>query len=254
MSENEAKSTIEKISTINSGNGMSSNLIAYKLLTIINKAQEYQVGTEQGIHQNQQDTEKQLSSLLNKNLTSPLQTKEDLKNKYLQHYLDRFNIKPTVEKKQDNQTIKEEVQKLIEERKKTILDSKSLENIADRESYSPHKLLIPAVIQAVIEKGSDFKENLQPNQENRIFETAIYRFRLLIEEGKQHIQINRKLGEPGLAFEGYKKGNEQEFKVIQNNLTPSEIQSIIKFSRERQPQVMPKINEIQIQKDDDFEL
>lgn len=250
----ETTSVIDTISTLNSSTGISNNMMAYRLSLIMEYAKQNPIEST-NTPEKREDTQEELGKLLSTDTPSIEEYRQSLKNQFLLEYLNKFGVDKAESetkaetKAQTQSPTPTRVENLIAQKKEQFLNqmleaqkpntswlqretnniSKVNETSSDNEldnSPSAPNDLIPAVMGTVIAKGEDTKN------QGRVYEGVAYRLQLLIQEGMQLLRIHRK-NDQSKAFEAYKDDDISEFKVIENNLTPSETQNIIEFDRQR---------------------
>ncbi|RCJ30502.1 hypothetical protein A6769_33510 [Nostoc punctiforme NIES-2108] len=263
----------ETIASINRGSGISNNMMAYRLALMIERVPQSTVQLPIELDsQSRQNLEDNLRSILTKSTQNIEDYRQQLKNQYLAEYSLRFGVtqpEKTVTEQPNNFS---RVENLITQRKhiflrKMMAQGEANTNLtpstpANQEVNKQHqaddfskKSLIPAVVQTIIAKGQDTKN------EGRVYEGVIYRLQLLIKEGIQFINVNRKTQSNQKAFAAY-KDHTNEFTITSNNLSTEEAQRIVAFNQQRiakeQSQPSPiktdKTQEFSFDKDDNSEL
>ncbi|MCC5612235.1 hypothetical protein LC612_37330 [Nostoc sp. CHAB 5834] len=263
----------ETIASINRGSGISDNMMAYRLALMMERVPQTTVQSPIELDsQSRQNIEDNLRNILTKSTQNTEDYRQQLKNKYLAEYSQKFGGS------QNEKTVPEQpnnfsrVENIITQRKHIFLQQMMAQrelnaNLtpstpANQEVNKQHqgddfskKSLIPAVVQTIIAKGQDTKN------EGRVYEGVIYRLQLLIKEGIQFINVNRKTQSNQKAFAAY-KDHTNEFTITSNNLSTEEAQKIVAFNQQRiskeQAQKSPikteKNQELSFDKDDNSEL
>lgn len=270
LNNQSSNSVLETISTVNRDSGLSNNMMAYRLALIREKNPPLVESTTTLDSSERESLQEDLKSALSQNTQNIENYRQALKKKYYTEYLNKFGVaqESDVVPQQDNST---RVENLIAEKKKTFLQQifeagaqklplgqkaknidKGREVIPPDSIASPQedevikKSLIPSVMKTVLTMGKD-TEN-----QGRIYEGIAYKLQLLIKEGMQFVSVKRKSGKPEQAFAAY-KDDSNEFKITQNNLSDSETNRLIAFSRQHTKQ-QPKTQDNQIDKNDSTEL
>ncbi|MHC0067799.1 hypothetical protein ACWATR_33740 [Nostoc sp. UIC 10890] len=262
----------ETIASINRGSGISNNMMAYRLALMMERVPQTTVQSPIELDsQSRQNLEDNLRGILTKSTQNIEDYRQQLKNQYLAEYSQKFGGS------QPEKTVTEQpndfsrVENLITQRKHIFLQQmmaqgESNVNLtpstsANQELNKQHqgndfskKSLIPAVVQTIIAKGQDTKN------EGRVYEGILYRLQLLIKEGIQFININRKNESNQKAFAAY-KDHTNEFTITLNNLSTEEAQKIVAFNQQRitkqqaQPPIQTDKNqEFSFDKDDNPDL
>jgi hypothetical protein len=248
----------ETIASVNRDSGVTNNMMAYRLSIVI-EASGASIKPNAIIDEQQrQNSQSELRKILTTNTQGIEQYRQDLKQKYLSEYLTNFGA--TFDATQQSQEMKpvevSRVDKLIASRKdafiQEIIESSkevkptSISSVnksdvnrqpeavqADKSHLSQpdevtKKTLIPAVLETIIAKGEN-----TPN--GRSYEGVFYKLQLLIEKGKQLVNIERKNDQNGEreAFLAYKDSTNNEFTITKNNLSPEEVQTLITFNKQR---------------------
>lgn len=243
-------SVIETINSINSGS-ISNNMMAYKLSLIMQKAKDQPVLAED--NQTPQEPQQELTKLLSK--SNPAHNIEEfrrkLKDKYYAEYLTKFESKLNAQSPQEQDT-STRIERLIAEKKSQFLplQQSKLEALFEQPEQPPtpstatpeipstqythspekdetaKKFLIPAIMGIIVAQGQTADDD-----KSRIYEGVKYRLQLLIKEGMQFLSIHRQDKNPGKAFSAYKDGN-NEFRILENNLTTHETQDLIHLHRQ----------------------
>jgi hypothetical protein len=242
----QSSSVAETITTINRNSGFSDNQMAYRLALMMEK-----YPLSQSIHSISALDPTQRENIIGEvrntlSVSQNAQSTEDyrlsLKQKYYQEYAQKLGLgqADTIE---DNSA---RVENLVNERKKTFLDQilQSQERklpLVEHQKLSPNetennqvikKSLIPALMNIIVTKGQD-------TIGGRVYEGMAYQLNLLMREGMQRLTVWRKSDNQS-AFSAYKVGEEEEYKVIYNHLSPQEIQKLINFDiRVQQQQQQP---------------
>jgi hypothetical protein len=263
----------ETIASINRGSGISNNMMAYRLALMMERVPQTTVQSPIELDsQLRQNLEDNLRSILTKSTQNTEDYRQQLKNKYLAEYSQKFGVTQTEEPLTEQPNNFSRVENLITQRKHIFLQ----QMIAQRESNAnltpstpanqevnkqyqgddfSKKSLIPAVVQTIIAKGQDTKN------EGRVYEGVLYRLQLLIQEGIQFINVNRKTQSNQNAFAAY-KDHTNEFTITSNNLSTEEAQKIVAFNQQRiaksQSQSLPvqtdKTQQFTLEKDEHSEL
>jgi hypothetical protein len=243
-------SVIETINSINSGSGISNNMMAYKLSLIMQQAKDQPVLAED--NQTSQEQKQELTKLLSKsNHTHNIEEfRRNLKNKYYLEYLTKFESKLNTQPQEQDASTR--IEKLIAEKKSQFLplQQSKLEALFEPEqpptpstatpeisstqyTHSPEKdetakkFLIPAIMGIIVSHGQTADDD-----KSRVFEGVKFRLQLLIKEGMQFLSINRQDKSPEKAFNAYKDGN-NEFRILENNLTTQETQDLLQLHRQK---------------------
>lgn len=262
----------ETIASINRGSGISNNMMAYRLALMMERVPQSTVQSPIELDsQSRQNLEDNLRGILTKSTQNIEDYRQQLKNQYLAEYSQKVSA-------QREKTVTEQpnkfsrVENLITQRKHIFLQQMMAQaesnanstpsTPANQEVNKQHqgddfskKSLIPAVVQTIIAKGQDTKN------EGRVYEGVLYRLQLLIKEGIQFINVNRKTQSNQKAFAAY-KDHTNEFTITSNNLSTEEAQKIVAFNQQRiakeQSQSLPiqtdKTQEFSFDKDDHSEL
>ena len=254
----------ESIASINRNSGISNNMMAYRLALMMEKVPQSTVQSPIELDsQSRQNLEDKLRNIL----TTSTQNIEDyrlqLKNKYLAEYSQKFGVTQSETPVTEQPNNFSRVENLITQRKHIFLQSMiaqgSKANLTPLTSPNEgdefsKKALIPAVVQTIIAKGQDTKN------EGRVYEGVFYRLQLLIKEGIQFINVNRKTQSNQKAFAAY-KDHTNEFTITSNNLSTEEAQKIVAFNQQRitkqqaQPPIQTdKTQQFTFDKDDHSEL
>lgn len=243
----QSSSVAQTITIINRNSGFSDNQMAYRLALMMEK------------HPPSPSITPALDPTQRKNIISDVrntlsvsqnaQTTEEyrleLKQKYYQEYAQKFSLNKSEETPDiDNST---RVEDLIDEKKKTFLqqilktkgrklpfvDSQQSKSVETENNEVVKKSLIPALMNIIVTKGQD-------TIGGRVYEGMAYQLNLLMREGMQRLTVWRKSDNQS-AFSAYKAGVSEEYKVIQNNLSPQETQKLIEFDqKQRQQQQLPQ--------------
>ncbi|WP_414573944.1 hypothetical protein [Nostoc sp. CCY 9925] len=243
----QSSSVAQTITIINRNSGFSDNQMAYRLALMMEK------------HPPSPSITPALDPTQRKNIISDVrntlsvsqnaQTTEEyrleLKQKYYQEYAQKFGLNKSEETPDiDNST---RVEDLIDEKKKTFLqqilktkgrklpfvDSQQSKSVETENNEVVKKSLIPALMNIIVTKGQD-------TIGGRVYEGMAYQLNLLMREGMQRLTVWRKSDNQS-AFSAYKAGVSEEYKVIQNNLSPQETQKLIDFDqKQRQQQQLPQ--------------
>jgi hypothetical protein len=240
---NYSKSLSEKLRAINPGN-ISNNRLAYRLSLLILENRSLEPSS---IDPSKSPTDFQqfLKNFLAKDLQNIEQQKQQLKEKYYQHYLAQFNSKLGLDNREESVPAISRIQKMINQRKEVYRlriiareTQKSLPFWARisqstteiKSSQSTHKTqkFISNLMQIVIMRGEDI------NKHTRSYEDSNYKIDLLNKEGQQIFIISRKINQrTELAFKATKHKN-QEFQIDENNLSESETQKLVDFHPKHQ--------------------
>jgi len=262
----------ETIASINRGSGISNNMMAYRLALMMERVPQSTVQSPIELDsQSRQNLEDNLRGILTKSTQNIEDYRQQLKNQYLAEYSQKFGVaqrEKTVTEQPNNFSI---VENLITQRKHIFLQQMMAQGEsnanstpstpANQEVNKQHqgddfskKSLIPAVVQTIIAKGQDTKN------EGRVYEGVLYRLQLLIKEGIQFINVNRKNESNQKAFAAY-KDHTNEFTITSNNLSTEEAQKIVAFNQQRiakqqaQPPIQTDKNqEFSFDKDDNPDL
>lgn len=263
----------ESIASINRNSGISNNMMAYRLALMIEKVPQNTVQSPIELDsQSRQNLEDKLRNILTKSTQNIEDYRLQLKNKYLAEYSQRFGVTQSETPVTEQPNNFSRVENLITQRKhiflqQMIAQGESNANLtpstpANQEVNKQHqadnfskKSLIAAVLQTIIAKGQDTKN------EGRVYEGVLYRLQLLIKEGIQFINVNRKTQSNQKAFAAY-KDHTNEFTITSNNLSTEEAQKIVAFNQQRiaksQSQSLPiqtdKTQQFSFDKDDHSEL
>ncbi|GEM_PF-1444925 len=251
----------ETIASVNRDSGVTNNMMAYRLSIVIEASGIKASGAsiKPIDEQQRQNSQSDLRRILTTNTQGIEQYRQDLKQKYLSEYLTNFGA--TFDATQQSQEMKPVevssrvdeliasrkdafIQKIIESSKEVKPTSISSVNKSDvnrqPEAVQPDKsrlsqpdevtkkTLIPAVLETIIAKGEN-----TPN--GRSYEGVFYKLQLLIEKGKQLVNIERKNEQNGEreAFLAYKDSTNNEFTITKNNLSSEEVQTLITFNKQR---------------------
>lgn len=260
-------SVIEKINSINTGSGISNNMMAYRLSLIMQQATDQPALVDD--NRTSQEHQEELSKLLSK--SHPTHNIEEfrrnLKHKYYLEYLHKFESKLNTQSPEPNASTR--IERLIAEKKSQFLPIQlsklertesqpvlEVQNILSPQSDDPaKKILIPAVTeqtssQPVLEAptqryirspedettqkffipaimGLIASQGQSQDDNSRTYESAKYTLHFLIEEGTQFLTINRKHSQPKKAFSAYNDENNPDFRILENNLQPQEIHRFI---------------------------
>ncbi|MBN3959133.1 hypothetical protein [Nostoc sp. NMS8] len=262
----------ETIASINRGSGISNNMMAYRLALMMERVPQSTVQSPIELDsQSRQNLKDNLRTILTKSTQNIEDYRQQLKNQYLAEYSQKFGVS------QPEKTVTEQpnnfsrVENLITQRKHIFLQQMMAQREpnanstpstpANQEVNKQHqgddfskKSLIPAVVQTIIAKGQDTKN------EGRVYEGVLYRLQLLIKEGIQFININRKTQSNQKAFAAY-KDHTNEFTITSNNLSTEEAQKIVAFNQQRitkqqaqSPIQTDKTQEFSFDKDDNPDL
>ncbi|QLE45675.1 hypothetical protein FD723_36110 (plasmid) [Nostoc sp. C052] len=255
----------ETIASINRGSGISNNMMAYRLALMIERVPQSTVQSPIELDsQSRQNLEDKLRNILTKSTQNIEDYRLQLKNKYLAEYSQRFGVTQSETPVTEQPNNFSRVENLITQRKHIFLQQmiaqESKANLTPPTSQNQgdefsKKSLIPAVVQTIIAKGQDTKN------EGRVYEGVLYRLQLLIKEGIQFINVNRKTQSNQKAFAAY-KDHTNEFTITSNNLSTEEAQKIVAFNQQRiakeQSQSLPiqtdKTQQFTFDKDDHSEL
>ncbi|MEH1794966.1 hypothetical protein [Nostoc sp.] len=175
----------ETIASINRNSGISNNMMAYRLALMMEKVPHSVQSPIDLDSQSRQILEDKLRNIL----TTSTQNIEDyrlqLKNKYLAEYSQKFGITQSETPVTEQPNNFSRVENLITQRKHIFLQQmiaqESKANLTPPTSPNQgdefsKKSLIPAVVQTIIAKGQDTKN------EGRVYEGVLYRLQLLIKE------------------------------------------------------------------------
>lgn len=272
----------EIIVTINRDSGISNNMMTYRLALVMEQArQTTKVQNTVEIHSQERENLKlELRSVLTKATQNVEDYRQNLKNKYLSEYLNKFDVSQQAEQVYQPQLTKSKsefsrVETLIKKTKNTFLQeildsSKSIglspkipknNNMSrpteiaqsdnnhsfQKDEVTTKKLLISAILQTIIAQGKD-----TPN-EGRVYEGMVYKLQLLIEDGMQYVNVNRKNDHNKKAFAACKDETNQ-FTITENNLSPQEIQKLIAFNKKRLATEQAQSHTAQLDKDSASEL
>jgi hypothetical protein len=262
----------ETIASINRGSGISNNMMAYRLALMMERVPQTTVQSPVELDsQSRQNLEDNLRNILTKSTQNTEDYRQQLKNKYLAEYSQKFGVSQPEKNVTEQPNNFSRVENLITQRKHIFLQQMMAQGEANtnftpstpanQEVNKQHqgddfskKSLIPAVVQTIIAKGQDTKN------EGRVYEGVLYRLQLLIKEGIQFININRKTQSNQKAFAAY-KDHTNEFTITSNNLSNEEAQKIVAFNQQRiakqqaQPPIQTDKNqEFSFEKDDNPEL
>ncbi|MBD2511195.1 hypothetical protein H6G91_28750 [Nostoc muscorum FACHB-395] len=261
----------ETIASINRNSGISNNMMAYRLALMMEKVPHPVQSPVELDSQSRQNLEDKLRNILTKSTQNIEDYRLQLKNQYLAEYSQRFGVTQSETPVTEQPNNFSRVENLITQRKHIFLQQmmaqrESNANLtpstpANQEVNKQHqgddfskKSLIPAVVQTIIAKGQDTKN------EGRVYEGVLYRLQLLIKEGIQFININRKTQSNQKAFAAY-KDHTNEFTITSNNLSNEEAQKIVAFNQQRiakqqaQPPIQTDKNqEFSFEKDDNPDL
>lgn len=265
MQNNQSPSSVlETISSVNQGSNISNNMMAYRLALIMEQQPQEIQSTTTLDGTERESLQAQLRAALSQsqNTQTVENYRQTLKNKYYQEYLHKLGVseQATATPQPDNATRVENLialqkQKFLQEmfdrgQDKLPLGQKSnystpeqVTPVAQSEPTLPQdnetvkQSLIPAIMNTVMTMGTD-------SHQGRIYEGFAYRLQLLMKEGMQLLSVIRKSGNPQTAFTAYKAGDEQEFKVTENNLSNEETLRLIKFDRQQaqQPKIQDGLN------------
>lgn len=249
-------STIETIRTVNRDNGLSNNIMAYRLALLLEKNPPNLQSTTILSTPERETLLSQLKTTLSQNSQTVEDYRQSLKNKYYEEYLNKFGV--ATQSQQDNLT---RVNNLIEKKKLTFLQqmfkagqhnlplgqssnyqcSEKLpqgvqpEPPSNQTNETLKQSLIPAVMNTIMRMGKD-------TNTGRIYEGIAYRLQLLIKEGMQLVSVRRKTDPPdAIAFKAY-KDESNEFKITENNLSPEETQRLITFDKQQRQQPQAQDN------------
>ncbi|RCJ40902.1 hypothetical protein A6770_36995 [Nostoc minutum NIES-26] len=268
MKDNQSfTSTIETIRTVNHSSGISNNIMVYKLALIIEQYSPLEKSTTTLLTPEREALQAQLGTTLSQNAQTVENYRQTLKNKYYEEYLKKFGVtQQSNVLQQDNST---RVENLIAQKKQTFLQKMSenghksplgqksnysspdknkeaiqSETPSSQQNQTAKQFLIPAIMRTVMTMGKD-------TGTGRIYEGIAYRLQLLMKEGMQFVSVSRKSGLPQTAFSAY-KDESNEFKITENNLSPSETQRFITFDKQQRQQ--PQAQDNPIHKDNSTEL
>uniref|UniRef100_UPI00082E5423 hypothetical protein n=1 Tax=Anabaena sp. (strain CA / ATCC 33047) TaxID=52271 RepID=UPI00082E5423 len=247
-----------KINSINTGSGISNNMMAYRLSLIMQQAKDQPVLVDN--NQNPQEHQEELRKLLSK--SHPTHNIEEfrrnLKHKYYLEYLHKFESKLNTQSPEPNASTR--IERLIAEKKSqflpiqlsklerteslSALDAQNIPAVIEQTSSQPvlevqniqpaqryirspeedettKKYFIPAIMGLIASKGQSKDDN------SRTYESAKYTLHFLIQEGTQFLSVHRKHSQPKKAFSAYNDENHRDFRVLENNLQPQEIHGFI---------------------------
>jgi hypothetical protein len=261
----------ETIASINRNSGISNNMMAYRLALMMERVPHPVQSPIELDSQSHQNLEDKLRNILTKSTQNVEDYRQQLKNQYLAEYSQRFGVTQPEKIVTEQPNNFSRVENLITQRKHIFLQQMMAQGEANtnltpstpanQEVNKQHqgddfskKSLIPAVVQTIIAKGQDTKN------EGRVYEGVLYRLQLLIKEGIQFININRKTQSNQKAFTAY-KDHTNEFTITSNNLSNEEAQKIVAFNQQRiakqqaQPPIQTDKNqEFSFEKDDNPDL
>ncbi|QFS52606.1 hypothetical protein GXM_10361 [Nostoc sphaeroides CCNUC1] len=239
-------------------------MMAYRLALMMERVPHPVQSPVELDSQSRQILEDKLRNILTQSTQNIEDYRQQLKNKYLAEYSQKFGVTQSETPVTEQPNNFSRVENLITQRKHIFLQSMiaqgSKANLTPPTSPNQgdefsKKSLIPAVVQTIIAKGQDTKN------EGRVYEGVLYRLQLLIKEGIQFINVNRKTQSNQKAFAAY-KDHTNEFTITSNNLSTEEAQKIVAFNQQRiaksQAQKSPikteKNQEFSFDKDDNSEL
>lgn len=252
MENNHFSSIMETICAINRDSGLSNNIMAYRLALIIEQNPRTFQSTSTLSTQQRETLLSDLKTSLSHNSQSVENYRQSLKNQYYEQYLTKFGVAPssTNEPQPDNFS---RVNNLIDQKKQTFLQQNlssgkhnllfgrssnypfpdQLPHIVPPESPSTQtneslkQSLIPAVMNTIMTMGKD------TDNTGRVYNGIVYRLQLLLKEGIQFLNVNRKSDPPdAIAFSAY-KDESNEFTITQNNLSDQETLRLITFDKQQ---------------------
>ncbi|MCC5620098.1 hypothetical protein [Nostoc sp. CHAB 5715] len=252
----------ETIADINRNSGISNNMMAYRLALMMEKVPQSTVQSPIELDsQSRQNLKDKLRNILTKSTQNIEDYRQQLKNEYLAEYSQKFGVTQSETPVTEQPNNFSRVENLITQRKHIFLQSMiaqgSKANLTpstppNQEFNKQHqsdefskKSLMTAVVQTIIAKGQDTKN------EGRVYEGVLYRLQLLIKEGIQFINVNRKNESNQKAFAAY-KDHTNEFTITSNNLSNEEAQKIVAFNQQRIAKEQSQLSHIQTDKTQQF--
>lgn len=251
MQNNQFSNSVnETITAVNRGSGISNNMMAYRLLWLMSQQpQQAQLVQVAPLDQSDRSSvENELRAVLSHSTQNTENYRQVLKNKYYIEYLEKLGVQSTVAKENSNR-----VENLIAQKKRTFIQDMlksgerlplgqkinaeliqtkdnttkpAVEAVEAKQEQSSKKSLIDSVIRTIVTMGKDTSD------QGRVYEGIVYRLQLLMKEGIQQISVHRKSGTPSSAFTAKKQDN-QEFQIIQDNLSPQEVARLIAFDKQQ---------------------
>lgn len=266
--------TLEKIKEINPGS-ISDNMMVARLSRVLNetrvkdKEKANLVIDSSDRQQQSQQPQQELGKLLSQGQNID-EYKQQFKQQYLSQYMKKFGLE-----EQKPQTQKSAVLTQLERlssRHKSLEQPVAIEkqnvpsSIKDRfikavelikspkerpqEKDQEKKSFIRAIIDTIITKGKKLGNDISGYENDR------YKAQLQVQDTKQILSIDRKNLQPqqqNPAFKAQKEGA-NDFKILQNDLSQSEVKDIVELNKQQQQSPQGKLQHQRKEKDKGLDI